>query len=376
MSDAPRGGAVRVLEVVPRSAGGIGHHVAEIITALDGRDGLTIEVAGPEGIASPMPKQILSLEVPDGLRGHARTIRRLRRLASDVAPHVVHAHGLRAGVDAGLVARRAGVPCAVTVHNLVREEIAGRVRATLYRRAEQAAVRLADVVFAPSAQIATYLRREVPSAADRIEVLYIPPERPCVRRSREDVRAELGLARSDRLVVTVTRLAPQKALHVMLEALAELPPAFVLAIAGEGPLKRELEQLADRLGVLARIRWLGWRDDVGDLIAAADAFCLSSLWEAVGLAAQEAVLLGTPVVTTAVGGMGELVEDRLSGRLVPFGDRRALAAALEEVAGTPRGRAYADRAARDYAQRFSRAASMERLRSTYVRLAALRGSGA
>jgi glycosyltransferase involved in cell wall biosynthesis len=109
----------------------------------------------------------------------------------------------------------------------------------------------------------------------------------------------------------------------------------MVVVAGDGPLRKTLQETTAGLGIGERVRWLGHVDDVGDVIAAADVFCLSSTWEARALAAQEAILLGTPVVATAVGGMIELVEDRQSGRLVPPGDAGALAGALTDVLNDP-----------------------------------------
>ncbi|HYZ46919.1 MAG TPA: glycosyltransferase, partial [Actinomycetota bacterium] len=172
------------------------------------------------------------------------------------------------------------------------------------------------------------------------------------------------------------RLVRQKALDVLLEALASLPPKFILGIVGEGYLAQELRERAVSLGVAPRVRWLGWRDDVGDLIAAADVFALSSVWEAVGLAAQEAVQLGTPVVSTDVGGMGELIRDGWSGRLVAPGDPSALARALERTAGKAEGKRLAERAAQDYRRIFSRERTMEQLARAYRELSAQSAHGA
>ena len=360
--------SVRVLQVLPRSAGGIGHHVADLVRSLDGREGISMEIAGPPGTTVALPKPLLTLDIPRGLRGHGSAVLELRRVAARTGSQVMHAHGLRAGVDAGLAARLARLPHALTVHNLILDEREGRRRARMLRRVEDLSVRLAHVVFAPSEQIASYLRGRVPSASRRIEVIYLAPERPEVRRPRDAVRAELRLAASQRLIVSVMRLVPQKAPGVLLEAIARLPADYVLAVVGQGPLRESLEAAAERLGLRERVRWLGWRTDVGDLIAAADAFALSSVWEAIALAAQEAVQLQTPVVATDVGGMRELIVDGRSGRLIAPGDSGALAAAITEVAGTAVGRSYAEQAARDYEERFSRARAMDLVRAAYRRL--------
>lgn len=357
---------VRVLEVLPRSAGGIGRHVSEIVSALDRRAGISIDVAGPPMDIS-MPKEMLSVDIPDGpLRGHGAAMRALRSLIGSY--DVVHAHGLRAFLDVAPGSKQKRRPIVLTVHNLIRGDIAGRRRALSYRWVEPLAVRVSARTIAPSEEIARHLRGAVPRRGELIEVVYARAPQPQVRRSPLEVRSEIG-ATDRRLVVTAARLHPQKALHVMLGAVARLPDDVVLAIAGEGPLEQDLSTLAATLGIDHRVRWLGFRDDTADLIAAGDVFCLSSRWEAVALAAQEAVLLGTPVVTTDVGGMGELVHDRISGRLVAGNDPEALADAVLDALDPDTGERYAMQASSDYARKFSSAAMLDRLEAIYRELA-------
>jgi glycosyltransferase involved in cell wall biosynthesis len=180
------------------------------------------------------------------------------------------------------------------------------------------------------------------------------------------VRAELDLTPDDHLLVTVARLSPQKALDVLLRVVALLPERVHLAIVGSGPLESQLRRVAADAGVAHRVRFLGYRTEPQDQIAAADIFCLTSVWEACSLAAQEAMLLGVPVVTTAVGGMPELVEDRVSGRLVARGDERAFAAAVAELLASERERnRLAENAALHRAQHFSRTGMLERLERAY-----------
>jgi glycosyltransferase involved in cell wall biosynthesis len=181
------------------------------------------------------------------------------------------------------------------------------------------------------------------------------------------VRAELGLDEEQKLIVSVARLAPQKSLDVMLRAMTLLAPETVLALLGEGPLRRELETLSRSAGLNDRVRFIGFRADASDWLAAADVFCLSSIWEGIPLSAQEAILLGTPVVATDVGGMRELISNKVSGRLVPPTDPHALAAALGDVLADPeRAGEYARSALRTVKEVFSTARMLDRLRSAYV----------
>ena len=358
----------RVLEVLGRSAGGISAHVARVTEGLDGRDGLVVDVAGPPDLPLAMPKPVRPVVIPDGLRGHVHAVRALRSIVRAGGYEVVHAHGLRAGIDSGIAARGPGILRCVTVHNLVLPDVTGGARALFYRWAEPLAVRLNHKVFAPSEEIAHHLRATIPGASDKVDVVPLGVgEEVAVVRSRDEVRAELGLPPDARLIVTVSRLHPQKALDVLLQALANLPSRVHLAVVGEGPLEADLKETAATLGVSGRVVWLGFRSDVGDYLAAADVFCLSSRWEAVALAAKEAVLVDTPVVATDVGGMRELLDDGVSGRLVPSDDPSALAAALLDVLEHPDRAAMFTRNARAaLAARFSTADMLDRLYRAYT----------
>lgn len=368
---APPETRARVLEVLGQSTGGVGRHVATVVEALDGQRGLALDIAAPPDLRAPMPKRWAPVAIPGGPAfGHRAAVERLRSLIGEAGYGLVHGHGLRAGLDVAAAARLARVPAMVTLHNLVRPEIAGRVRALLYARLEPLVVRLSTRTLAVSEQMADHLLGLAPRSAARIEVLHVGVgDAPTVTRSRAEVRAELGL-RDEPLIVTAVRLVPQKNLPVMLRALARLTSPAVLAVVGEGRLRAPLQELAGELGIGTRIRWLGWRAEVADYIAAADVFCLSSTWEAVPLAAQEAVLLAVPVVSTDVGGLRELIRDGATGRLVPSDDPRALAKALDGMLADPEGaHRLAAAALADYEARFSRVRMLGRLESLYRELA-------
>ena len=356
---------VRVLQVLGRSAGGIARHVALLVREMDGQDGLEVDVAGPADLPVVMPKPMHDVVIPDGpLLGHRKVIRELRRTIVEGKYQVVHAHGLRAGIDAALAARREGVSVLLTCHNLLRPDISGGFKARLYKWAEPLAVRLTSRTFAVSEDMKEHLQRVSGSSARKVETLYLGVgESPRTVADASAVRADLGVGES-RLVVTVSRLSAQKAVDVMLDAVARLPDDVCLAILGQGPAEAELRERAQGLGIDRRVLWLGWRNDVADVIAAADVFCLSSVWEGIPLAVQEAMLLGTPVVGTRVGGMPEIVEDGVSGRLVPMNDPARLAEALTEVLLSPQT---ATRYATQARERLLDVFSTERMLATLTR---------
>lgn len=352
----------RVLQVLGRSAGGIARHVAQIVGELDGAGDLAIDIAAPDDLPIAMPKPVLALDIPDGpLGGHARAIGRIRALAKDY--DVIHAHGLRAGTDVGIATRSPHK--IVTVHNLVRPEIAGRLKAPFFKRIESLTVALNDHTFAVSTDIARSLRRAWPPASKKVEVLHLGVgDPPVVARSAPEIRAELAVGERP-FIVSVARLAAQKDLDTLLAAVARLPEV-ALAIVGEGPERAALEATIRDLDLAGRVLLLGFRSDVADVIAAADAFCLSSIWEGVPLAAQEAILLGVPVVATDVGGMRELVANKISGRLVPPRDPGALAAAISETLASEERTRYIAAARKHLQEDFSTAKMLGRLKAAYA----------
>jgi glycosyltransferase involved in cell wall biosynthesis len=145
------------------------------------------------------------------------------------------------------------------------------------------------------------------------------------------------------LALALGRLHPNKGFELLLEALAATRE-ITLWIAGDGPLRARLERLATRLGITGRVRFLGWREDVPRLLAAADLLVCPSLYEPLGNVVIEAWSARLPVVATASDGPAGLIEDGESGILVPLpgsrgGGPQALADAIERVCADPALRA-------------------------------------
>ncbi len=163
--------------------------------------------------------------------------------------------------------------------------------------------------------------RILPNAVDvdRLEAL----DRDTLRKQ---VRAELGVADNDFLVGTICRLHPVKALDTLIAAASDLPVRLV--IAGEGRERERLAAQIDARGARKRMCLLGPRSDAERLLAGFDIFCLPSRSESFGLAAAEAMLMGTPVVASRTGGIPELAGDGRYAVLVPPHDPQALRDAL------------------------------------------------
>ncbi|MCF2531919.1 glycosyltransferase family 4 protein [Yinghuangia soli] len=328
---------LRAVLVLATATGGAGAHVRSLAEGLSAR-GVAVTVAGPASTEarfgfSAAGARFTPVEISTSPRpSDVAAVRALRELAASA--HVVHAHGLRAGLMAATAVgrRRPGrTPLVLTLHNAV---LATGAKGGLAHLMERRAVRAADVVLGASADLVDRARKL--GAADvRLGPVSAPPLPP-PRRDPAAVRAELTSA--DRpIVLAVGRLAPQKAYPVLLDAAARwktLDPVPLLVVAGGGPLYDELQARID--AEYLPVRLLGHRDDVADLLSAADVAVIASEWEARSLVAQEALTAGVPLVATAVGGLPELCGD--AAVLVPYGDPVALGDAVAEVLGDPRRR--------------------------------------
>jgi len=256
---------------------------------------------------------------------------RIARGLRTARPDVVHLHTGRAAWLGGLAARLVGVPAIVTrrMDRPVRRNWRTRlIYQQLTRRAVAISPRVAECLVAggvPRARIAL-----VPSAVD--------PAR--LRRHAEAgaVRTAEGVGTDEIVLLTLSALVHRKGLDVLLDAMGVLagrglrPRAW---LAGVGPQRTLLADQTRRLGLSEQVRFLGRRDDVGDLLAACDIAVLPSRREGLGVAALEAMAAARPLVASAVGGLADAVIDGRTGLLVPPGDSMTLGAALERLLRDP-----------------------------------------
>jgi glycosyltransferase involved in cell wall biosynthesis len=146
------------------------------------------------------------------------------------------------------------------------------------------------------------------------------------------VRASWGVEDDVLLIGTISRLVPQKALHVLLNGyelfLREAISPSKLVIVGQGPLEDKLKAQAARLGIEANVIWAGFREDIPTVINALDVFALTSVHEGFGLVLLEAMAAGKPVVASNVSAIPEVVENDITGILVPPETPHRLSAAF------------------------------------------------
>lgn len=266
--------------------------------------------------------------------GMLATWRRLRR----ARPHLLHVHHVWPAADRYLLslAEAAGVgPVVVTEH------IVGRSHSAPQRALKRRELARAAAVTAVCGAVADSLVADYGVPSERVRV--VPngadlPDEDAEAGEMRAIREEFRAGPYRPLWVVAARLEEQKGHDVLLDALAEVRArglAFTAALAGDGTRRAALETRAAELGLGDHVRFLGQLEEVGPLLLAADAVVLPSRWEGLPLTLLEALARGRPVVASAVGGVPEVVEDGVSGRLVPPGDPAALADALCEVHRSP-----------------------------------------
>jgi len=175
------------------------------------------------------------------------------------------------------------------------------------------------------------------------------------------------------VAIHVSNFRPVKRVPWLVEVFAQATrgTAAELQLVGDGPDETAARERARALGVEDRVRFLGLRDDLPELLSRATVFCLASSTESFGLSALEALATGTPVVSTRVGGVPEVVDDGVTGYLTPARDRDAYAERLASLLGDrARARAFGDAGRAAAVSRFDRARIVRRYEDLYRRLLA------
>jgi glycosyltransferase involved in cell wall biosynthesis len=250
---------------------------------------------------------------------------------------IVHTHTSKAGVLGRFAARARRVPVVVhTIHAFpVHPGMPWPARRALLA-VERRATRCADRVIAVcDANAREALTLGIATPEQLAVVVSGVPAAAFVAGDRARGRAALGLPEDAPVVATVTRFMEQKAPLDFVAAARRIvaaDPAAHVLVVGDGPLRPEVERAATGE---PRIRLLGYRDDVPDLLAASDVLAFSSLWEGLGRALTEAVLAAKPIVATAVNGVPDLVVDGTNGSLVPPGRPDVLAEQTLALLGLP-----------------------------------------
>jgi glycosyltransferase involved in cell wall biosynthesis len=326
---------VRVVEVLATGTnGGAQEHLYSLLTRIDrSRYDASVVALSPGSAVRKLQREGIPVLVIDDA-DDAIAVGALAAHLAAVRPDVIHNHmyraelvGTRAAIALGLVGDRR--PYVVsTVHS-------SRVRSAedreQLRRLTPHMDQLIAVSHAMEQKIVDEGRATAPVRLvyNGVDLERYEHQEPCCT-----LRDDYGMEPGSQIVGVVARLEPEKGHPTLLEAwplvLHEVPDAYLLVV-GEGSRKAELERQARDLRIAHRVVFTGRRDDVPAVTAALDVAVLPSYREAQGLTILEAMALSRPVVASNVGGIPEVIEDGVTGVLVPPHDARALATAIVRV---------------------------------------------
>ncbi len=252
--------------------------------------------------------------------------------------HIVHAYNFYANVFAVPAARLAGVPVVIAS---IRDM--GVYLDAAQRHVQRMACQLADRILVNADAVKRWL---VSDGYDEDKIVVIGNgidlRQFSVTMPQADLRGDLGMAPGTPVVLLVSRLVPRKGVEHFLDAAARIVPQmphvrFVI-VGGQGPdttYRAAMERYAARVGVARHVVFTGPRRDIPSLMAQATVSVLPSLSEGLSNVLLESMAVGAPVVATRVGGVPEVIEDGVSGLLVPPGHPVALAGAIRRVLEQP-----------------------------------------
>lgn len=256
-----------------------------------------------------------------------------KRLILDFQPDVVHSHMVHANILARVC--RLATPMARLISSAHNSNEGGKLRMLAYRLTDA----LADISTNVSEEaVAAFVKAKAVRPGRMVAVHNGIAADAFVfnAAARARIRQELLVHDNCRLILAVGRLHEAKDYPNLFHALTHLPVnglTYQMFVVGDGPLRGNLEALAVKLGIADRVRFLGVRRDVPDLMSAADVFVLPSAWEGFGLVVAEAMACERVVVATDCGGVREVVGE--AGYLVKPQDAKALAQALQTALQLP-----------------------------------------
>lgn len=318
--------------------GGAETQLVNLATRLKGRgwDVRVVSMLPPQAFTDELKEAGIPLATLNMRRGIAdpRAVFRLLKILREWKPDIVHSHMVHANLLARITRLMVSIPVLIcTAHNTYE---GGRHREILYRLTDP----LCDITTQVSqAGLERYVNiGAIPKS--KVQLIYNGID---IRKFNFDVEVRKKIRNKLRLGnsfcwLAVGRFDIQKDYSNLLNAFAIIVQAFCdvcLLIAGDGPLRLNMEELAKKLGINKQVRFLGVCRNIPDLMNAADAFVLSSRWEGFGLVIAEAMACQLPVVATDSGGPREILNGGKLGFLVPPKNHKALADAMIKMMNLP-----------------------------------------
>lgn len=334
---------IRVLQVITTTIGGAGEHMLQLSRGLD-KNRYDVTVAFAPGMPLDQAFHDAGLRVipvamnrSAGLVSSARAFISLVRLMRRERFDIVETHTSVAGVLGRIAAKIARIPLVIhMVHAFAGHDYVSPMKRRIFTWLERVMDHFTDFYITGSdAILQKGIARHIFSA-DKARRIYYSIDLESYDKAAKagSLRSELALSPDALTVGLVGRLEPQKGVEFFIEAVAALVqkwPKVEWLIAGDGPYRDEYTALAEARGVAGRIRFLGWRKDIAGVMSSLDILAVPSRWEAFGIVNLEAMRVGTPVVGFATEGIPEVVENGVTGILVPPLDVPAFTRALDHL---------------------------------------------
>lgn len=305
------------------------------------------------------------ITIPAGMAPSRASTEQLREYVLANQLGIVHSHGYRTDVFQLLAQLPGKIARVATCHTWYSETT--KLRA--YEAMDKAALRLFDHVAVVSPQLLQEVRDAgLPRARTSMVENGVGLAAPPPGWSPDSLRSGLGATAGELMVLRVGRLSRSKGNDMLLEASADLlrRGGTRLVLVGEGPQEEALVRQAQELGIQHQVTFAGYRQDIPDLLHAADLMVISSHQEGLPMVLLEAMAARLPVVATGVGAIGRVIENGRTGWLVPPGEQVELQAALGEALESSHLRqGYAIRALKLHKARFSREAMGQRYIALY-----------
>jgi glycosyltransferase involved in cell wall biosynthesis len=276
--------------------------------------------------------EVRNLVQPLDLRNDITALFKIVRILKREKIDVVHTHNSKAGFLGRLAGRLAGTPVVIhTVHGFAFHDAEFLWRRSLFRVLERMAAPWADHTIFISRPMIDWARAHGILREGHYSKIFSGIDLDAFHRYRQEdldnLREELGLQRSDRVIGFVSKLWEGKghetALQAMTQVAASVPEAKLLLV-GEGPIEKKLRELTRKLGIERSVIFAGFRTKIAELTSLCEICILPSFFEGMGRVLLEAGACGKPVVASNVGGIPDVVKDRMTGFLVPPGDSSAL----------------------------------------------------
>jgi glycosyltransferase involved in cell wall biosynthesis len=355
--------------------GGVEEHILSLLWGLDRRH-FRFSMVCPSQVAEkirpdvPAWVELHSLELVKVTQTGAAL--ELARLIRNQRVDILHAHMFQSSMFASPIGKLCRVPVTVETPHIREHWRSGWLKGNFV--VDRTIGRMVDHYIAVSEANARYLIESKGLPASKITVIHPGSD---LRRFadvgavRGDLKARLGFAESDPVLLVVGRLESQKGHRVLLEAMPEILrkfPATRLVCLSEGSLRPELEQRTRHLGLDAAVHFVGYQPDVVEWLSLADVSVLPSFFEGLPLTAIESMAAGRPIVASAVDGTPEAVLDGQTGFTVPPGDPASLADAICKLLADRGLRERMSRAGRQWVlENFSKERLMQRTGDFYIR---------